>query len=65
MRFDNIIHRQVRYEYIASDEDVDDNSAQVGDTTYEAADWIVEGFDRGSYFNAARGGKVIWDIATT
>ena len=65
MRFDNIIHRQVRSEYIASDEDVDDNSAQVGDTTYEAADWIVEGFDRGSYFNAARGGKVIWDIATT
>eukprot|EP00092_Neocalanus_flemingeri_P016728 GFUD01018091.1.p2 GENE.GFUD01018091.1~~GFUD01018091.1.p2 ORF type:complete len:172 (+),score=51.87 GFUD01018091.1:54-569(+) len=38
---------------------------QIGDTLYEAADWIVDGFDRGSYFNAARDGKVIWDMATT
>merc|ERR1719186_2004637 len=38
---------------------------QIGDTLYEAADWIVDGFDRGSYFNAAKDGKVIWDMATT
>eukprot|EP00092_Neocalanus_flemingeri_P004532 GFUD01004882.1.p1 GENE.GFUD01004882.1~~GFUD01004882.1.p1 ORF type:complete len:231 (+),score=59.34 GFUD01004882.1:92-784(+) len=38
---------------------------QVGDTLYEAADWIVAGYDRGSYLNAAKEGKVIWDIATT
>ena len=31
---------------------------------YEAADWIVEGFARGSYFNTARNGRVIWDMAT-
>eukprot|EP00092_Neocalanus_flemingeri_P061551 GFUD01074035.1.p1 GENE.GFUD01074035.1~~GFUD01074035.1.p1 ORF type:complete len:141 (+),score=42.70 GFUD01074035.1:59-481(+) len=38
---------------------------QIGDTLYEAADWIVDGFDRGSYFNAAKDGRVIWDMATT
>jgi len=38
---------------------------RIGDTLYEAADWIVDGFDRGSYFNAARDGLVIWDMATT
>ena len=38
---------------------------QIGDILYEAADWVVDGFDRGSYFNAARDGLVIWDMATT
>ena len=39
--------------------------AQIGDILFEAADWIIEGFDRGAYFNAAQNGKVIWDMATT
>ena len=62
MKFDNIIHRQVRD--AIGDDDVD-ISDQIGDILYEAADWIVDGFDRGSYFNAAKDGKVIWDMATT
>merc|ERR1712117_561257 len=37
----------------------------VGETTYEAAEWIVDGYDRGVYFNAAKNGKMIWDMATT
>ena len=31
---------------------------------YEAGDWIVEGFARGSYFSTARNGKVNWEMAT-
>ena len=56
MRFDNIIHRQVREVFGDDDDNI---YAQIGDTLYEAADWIVDGFDRGSYFNAAKDGKVI------
>ena len=53
MKFANIIHRQVR-DMVGDD---DDNiSTQIGDTLYEAADWIVDGFDRGSYLNAAKDG---------
>ena len=38
---------------------------KVGFTTFEAAEWIVDGYDRGVYFNAAEHGKLIWDMATT
>ena len=62
MQFDNIIHRQVRDIFIVAHVDID---AQIGDILYEAADWIVDGYDRGSYFNAAQDGQVIWDMATT
>ena len=62
MQFDNIIHRQVRDLIINAHNDIPE---QIGDTLYEAADWIVDGYDRGSYFNAAMDGKVIWDMATT
>ena len=31
---------------------------------YEAADWITDGFQRGSYFNSAKNGAVTWDMAT-
>ena len=31
---------------------------------YEAGDWIVEGFARGSYFSTARNGRVNWEMAT-
>merc|ERR1712111_239623 len=37
----------------------------VGYTTFEAAEWIVDGYDRGVYFNAAEHGDLIWDMATT
>ena len=33
--------------------------------TFEAAEWIVDGYDRGVYFNSAHGGKLVWDMATT
>ena len=62
MQFDNIIHRQVRDIFIVAHVDIAD---QIGDILYEAADWIVDGYDRGSYFNAAQDGQVIWDMATT
>ena len=62
IQFDNIIHRQVRDLIINAHNDIPE---QIGDTLYEAADWIVDGYDRGSYFNAAKDGKVIWDMATT
>ena len=51
MRFDNIIHRQVRFMIDYDDVDI---STQIGEILYEAADWIVDGFDRGSYFDAAK-----------
>ena len=38
---------------------------QINDVTFEAAEWIVDGYDRGVYFNSAQGGKLIWDMATT
>jgi len=37
----------------------------IDDTTFEAAEWIVDGYDRGVYFNAARHGFLVWDMATT
>merc|ERR1712029_958241 len=37
----------------------------INDVTFEAAEWIVDGYDRGVYFNSAQGGKLIWDMATT
>ena len=61
MKHVNIIHRQVRD--VIGDDDVI-ISVQIGDTLCEAADWIVDGFDRGSYFIAAKDGKVIWEMAT-
>merc|ERR1711892_1055846 len=38
---------------------------QIGDTLYEVGDWIVEGFDRGSFIHGAREGRVVSDTATT
>ena len=35
---------------------------KVGDIIYEAGDWIVDGFDRGTYMAAASRGQVMWDI---
>merc|ERR1712152_32431 len=37
---------------------------EVDGALYEAADWIVEGFGRGTYFNTAKNGRVTWDMAT-
>jgi len=37
----------------------------INDVTFEAAEWIVDGYDRGVYFNSAQGGKLVWDMATT
>ena len=34
-------------------------------TYYEAADWVVDGYDRGVYWLCARDGRVLWDTATT
>ena len=62
MQFDNIIHRQVKDILIGTHVNI---AEQIGDILYEAADWIVDGYDRGSYFNAAQDGQVIWDMATT
>ena len=38
---------------------------QEGDTLLELGDWIIEGFARGTYFNAAQDGLIIWEMATT
>ena len=35
---------------------------KVGDIIYEAGDWIVDGFDRGTFMAAASRGQVMWDI---
>ena len=40
-------------------------SVQIGDTIYEAAEWIVDGYDKGVYMNSAQREKLIWDMATT
>eukprot|EP00092_Neocalanus_flemingeri_P103928 GFUD01133039.1.p1 GENE.GFUD01133039.1~~GFUD01133039.1.p1 ORF type:complete len:170 (+),score=33.88 GFUD01133039.1:56-565(+) len=37
---------------------------KVDDTIIEAADWIVDGYDRGVYMHAVQGGRIIWDMAT-
>ena len=37
---------------------------EIEDALYEAADWIIEGYGRGLYFNTARAGLVSWDMAT-
>jgi hypothetical protein len=37
---------------------------EIDGTLFEAADWIIDGYARGSYFNNARNGKVLWDMAT-
>ena len=37
----------------------------MGDTVIEAAEWVIDGYDRGVYMNAAHRGKVIWDMANT
>ena len=36
----------------------------VSGSLFETADWIIEGFARGSYFSSARNGVVTWDMAT-
>ena len=56
MKFDNIIHRQIRDIFIIPHADT---AEQIWDILYKAADWIVDGFDRGSYFNAAQNVNVI------
>merc|ERR1711970_291091 len=38
---------------------------KIGDTLFEFGDWIVEGFARGTYFQAAKCGKVLFEEATT
>jgi len=38
---------------------------EIDGTYYEAADWIVDGYDRGVYWLCARDGLVLWDTATT
>ena len=40
-------------------------SMKVGGTLYEAGDWLVNGFKRGTYMAAASRGQVIWDIVNT
>ena len=37
---------------------------EVDGVLYEAADWIIDGYQRGAYFNNAKNGKVVWDMAT-
>ena len=63
MRFDNIIHRTVCK--IETKIEVNKIPVQIGDTIYEAAEWIVDGYDKGVYMNSAQRGKLIWDMATT
>ena len=43
-----------------------DNMIQrkINGALYEAGDWIVDGFGRGTYFNIAKNGLVSWEIAT-
>eukprot|EP00090_Calanus_glacialis_P030795 TRINITY_DN50050_c0_g1_i1.p1 TRINITY_DN50050_c0_g1~~TRINITY_DN50050_c0_g1_i1.p1 ORF type:complete len:161 (-),score=26.16 TRINITY_DN50050_c0_g1_i1:66-503(-) len=38
---------------------------EINGTYYEAADWIVDGYDRGVYWLCAKDGLVLWDTATT
>ena len=38
---------------------------QVEGIYYEAADWVVDGYDRGVYWLCAKDGKILWDTATT
>jgi len=38
---------------------------EVDGVYYEAADWVVDGYDRGVYWLCARDGRILWDTATT
>ena len=38
---------------------------QVEGTYYEVADWVVDGYDRGSYWLSVRDGLITWDMSTT
>ena len=38
---------------------------EVDGTYYESADWVVDGYDRGSYWRCARNGTILWDMITS
>jgi len=38
---------------------------EVEGTYYEVADWVVDGYDRGSYWLSVKDGLIVWDSSTT